>query len=253
MKLTVVGCSGSFPGPESAASCYLVEADGYRVVLDLGSGAIGELQRYVGIYDVDAVLITHLHPDHYIDLCGYYVARKYRPGGPAPRIPVYGPEETARRTALAYDLPVESGMSDEFSFAAYGSEPFDLGPFRVATEMMNHPVAAYGIRLEHRGRVVAYSGDTGTCDALQRLAKGADLFLCEASFHEGRDTAPDLHLNGREAGEAAREAGAQQLVLTHIPPWNDPARTLAEAAKAYEGPTELARPGLTYHLWPPHS
>ena len=248
MKLTVVGCSGSFPGPEAAASCYLVEADGYRVLLDLGNGALGELQRYVGIYDIDAVLISHLHPDHYMDLCGYYVARKYRPGGPPPRIPVYGPEGIAERMALAYDLPRDPGMREEFSFSNYGTEPFELGPLRVMTELMNHPVPAYGIRLEHDGHALTYSGDTAPCDALQRLAKGADLFLCEASFHEGRDTVPDIHLNGREAAEAAREAGAQRLILTHIPPWNDPARTLAEAARAYDGPTDLAKPGSTYEV-----
>ena len=95
MRLTVVGCSGSFPGPDSPASCYLVEQDGYRVVLDLGNGALGQLQRYVSLDDVDAVLISHLHVDHVIDLCSYYVARRYRPAGPlaaaARRRPVWHP------------------------------------------------------------------------------------------------------------------------------------------------------------------
>jgi len=248
VKLTVVGCSGSFPGPGSPASCYLVEADGYRVLLDLGNGALGELARYVGIYDIQAILISHLHPDHYIDLCAYYVARKYRPGGPAPRIPVYGPPDTAQRAARAYGLPIQPGMTEEFCFRDYGQEPFDLGPFRVVTALMNHPIPAYGVRLEHDGRVLTYSGDTASCAALNQLAKDADLFLCEASFLEGRDAAPDVHLNGREAAQAARDAQAQRLVLTHIPPWNDPARTLAEAAPAYDGPVELARPGRTYEL-----
>ena len=84
MRLTVVGCSGSFPGPDSAASCYLVEADGFRVLLDLGNGALGPLQRYADIYAVDAVLVSHLHSDHFIDLCSYYVALRYRdPDGAA--------------------------------------------------------------------------------------------------------------------------------------------------------------------------
>jgi ribonuclease BN (tRNA processing enzyme) len=104
MRLTVVGCSGSFPGPASAASCYLVEATGaddrtWRILLDLGSGALGPLQRYTSLYDVDAVLLSHLHPDHCLDLTGLYVALKYRPAGPAPAVPVHGPTGTAQRLA----------------------------------------------------------------------------------------------------------------------------------------------------------
>lgn len=248
MKLTVVGCSGSYPGPDSAASCYLVECAGYRALLDLGNGALGQLARYVDIYDIDAVLISHLHPDHYMDLCGYYVARKYRPGGPAPRIPVYGPEGIAERMSIAYDLPPNPGMAEEFGFRHFPETSWDLGPLRVTAELVNHPIPAYGLRLEHEGRVLTYSGDTAACDTLDKLAQGADLFLCEASFHVHRDTIPDIHLNGREAGETAARAGVHRLVLTHLPPWNDNEQTLAEAAPVYDGPTELAYAGATYEI-----
>ena len=97
MRLTIVGCAGSFPGPDSAASCYLVEADDdagrrWRVLLDLGSGALGPLQRHLPLADLDAVLLSHLHPDHCADLCGLYVALRYNPAGrPERRLPVYGP------------------------------------------------------------------------------------------------------------------------------------------------------------------
>ncbi|GAA3061414.1 hypothetical protein GCM10020000_50780 [Streptomyces olivoverticillatus] len=107
MKLTVIGCSGSFPSTESACSSYLVEADGYRLLLDMGNGALGELQRHIGLYDLDAVLLSHLHPDHCIDMCGYFVARYYRhDGGRADAIPVLGPEGTEKRLVTAYgDAP----------------------------------------------------------------------------------------------------------------------------------------------------
>ncbi len=97
MRLTIVGCSGSFPGPDSPASCYLVEADDdsgrtWRVLLDLGNGSLGPLQRHVDLADLDALLISHLHPDHYMDACGLYVARRYHPAGAVgPALPVYGP------------------------------------------------------------------------------------------------------------------------------------------------------------------
>jgi ribonuclease BN (tRNA processing enzyme) len=248
VKLTVVGCSGSFPGPDSPASCYLVDAEGFRLLLDLGSGALGPLQRHVGVDEVDAVVLSHLHSDHCLDMCSYYVARRYHPGGPLPPIPVYGPAGTGERLARAYDPSAGSGMTDEFRFHTYPDGAFDVGPFRVTAVAVSHPVETHALRVEHGGRVLAYSGDTAPCDGLVRAAKGADTFLCEASFHVGRDTVPDLHLNGREAAEHATRAGVGRLLVTHIPPWNDPQRTLAEAATAYDGPTELARADATYDV-----
>ena len=115
MRLTVVGCSGSYPGPDSPASCYLLEAEHdrvgrtWRVLLDLGSGALGALHRYADPLAIDAVFLSHLHADHCLDLCGYYVLRKYHPSGPQPRIPVWGPVDTADRMARAYDLPPSAG------------------------------------------------------------------------------------------------------------------------------------------------
>jgi ribonuclease BN (tRNA processing enzyme) len=253
VKLTVVGCSGSFPGPEGPASCYLVEAphaDGiFRLVLDLGSGALGPLQRHAPLDGVSAVLLTHLHPDHCMDLCGYYVARRYAPHGPLPPLPVHGPAGTADRLARAYDLPPSPGMTEQFAFTTLvAGAPFALGPFQVTAVRVDHPVEAYAVRVEHGGRSIVYSGDTGACDALVELARGADLFLCEAGFQDGRDNEPNVHLNGREAAEHATRAGVELLVLTHVPPWNDPMRTLAEASSAYDGPVQLAKPGATYEL-----
>src|SRR5437868_9100151 len=99
MLLTVVGCSGSFPGPESAASCYLLEAEGFRLVIDLGNGALGVLQRHAELSGIDAICVSHLHADHCVDLAAYWVARQYNPGGALPPIPVYGPRGTAQRVA----------------------------------------------------------------------------------------------------------------------------------------------------------
>ncbi|MFI1095163.1 MBL fold metallo-hydrolase [Streptomyces sp. NPDC020917] len=250
MKLTVVGCSGSFPSADSACSSYLVEAEGFRMLLDMGNGALGELQRHVGLYDLDAVLLSHLHADHCIDMCGYFVARYYRhDGGPASAIPVYGPDGTERRLNIAYgDVPDEKCMSEVFDFRTLEPGSFRLGPFSITTDLVSHPVEAYGFRIEHGGSVLAYSGDTGPCPALQGLAEDADLFLCEASFTDGKEDIPDLHLNGREAGQAATRAGAARLVLTHIPPWTNPSVNLRDAQGAYDGPVELAKAGAVYEL-----
>jgi ribonuclease BN (tRNA processing enzyme) len=250
MLLTVVGCSGSFPSVESACSSYLVEADGFRLLIDMGNGALGELQRHCGLYDLDAVLLSHLHADHCIDMCAYFVARYYRhDGGPASAIPVYGPAGTERRLNIAYgDVPDEKCMSEVFDFRTLESGTFRLGPFSVTTDLVSHPVEAYGFRIEHEGSTLAYSGDTGPCDALRGLAQGADLFLCEASFTYGKEEIPDLHLNGREAGQVADRAGAGRLVLTHIPPWTDTERNLADAREEFDGPVEAARAGAVHHI-----
>ena len=168
MRLTVIGCSGSFPGPDSPASCYLVEADGFALLLDLGNGALGPLQRHIGLYDIEAVLLSHLHADHCLDLCGYWVARTYAPDGPKPRIPVYGPDGVADRMARAYDLDLDPGMRQAFDFHTLGPGAFELGPFTITTAPMSHPVEAYGFRVEHGGTAIAYSGDTGSWPLRQR-------------------------------------------------------------------------------------
>jgi ribonuclease BN (tRNA processing enzyme) len=264
VRLTVVGCSGSFPGVGSPASCYLLQApdeltgETVSVVVDLGSGALGALQRYVRPDGIDAVLLSHMHPDHFMDLCGLYVARRYDPAGPAqPRLRVHGPSNALARLSEAYGEDGAGKMEHVYDVVPWvgdvdqeGAEPDDgstvrVGPFTVTARRVDHPVEAYGMRVEHGGRVLAYSGDTDTCDALVELARDADVLLAEASFQEGRDDEHrGVHLTGRRAGEVATVAGARSLVLTHLPPWTDAAVVLAEAKGAYDGPVRVAAPGL---------
>jgi ribonuclease BN (tRNA processing enzyme) len=252
MRLTVIGCSGSFAGPEAAASCYLVEADdtggrSWRILLDLGSGALGALQRFAAPESVDAIFFSHLHPDHCLDLCGYYVFRKYHPGGALPSIPVWGPVGVAERMSRAYDLTEEHGMTAEFDFHEYAG-PVEVGPFRVDPVRVAHPVPAYGLRVTAGGSTLAYTGDTGPCEALDRLADGADLLLAEASFRHGDTNPHDLHLTGRDAGEVAARNAVPRLVITHVPPWYTTADMLAEARTAYDGDIEAATPGASYRI-----
>ncbi|WP_221634234.1 MBL fold metallo-hydrolase [Nocardioides luti] len=249
--MTVVGCCGSFPGPESPASCYLLEADHHgrtwRVLLDLGSGALGALQRYADPLEVDAVLLSHLHADHCLDLAGYYVMRKYHPDGPQPRIPVWGPDGTADRMARAYDLPLDPGMHEEFDFRAWDG-PVQIGPFAVEPVAVDHPVPAYGLRVTADGVTLGYSGDTGPCPGLDEVARDVDVLLAEASFVVGGDNPDGLHLTGADCGAVASRAGARSLLVTHVPPWHDPEVALREATGLYDGPCELARAGAVYEV-----
>ncbi|MFT4264406.1 MAG: MBL fold metallo-hydrolase [Nocardioides sp.] len=258
MKLTVVGCSGSYPGPDSPASCYLVEAEGpdgsggtrtWRILLDLGNGALGALHRYADPLAVDAVFLSHLHADHCLDMTSYYVMRKYHPRGQQPKIPVYGPKGTGWRLARAYDLPRTPGMREEFTFRRHHHrESVEVGPFTVTAYEVEHPVPAYAFRIEADGAVLAYTGDTGPTDTLLETARDADLLLAEASFREADVNPPALHLTGLEAGRVAARSGARRLVLTHIPPWHDSQEILAEAKSAYDGAPELATAGAVYTL-----
>jgi ribonuclease BN (tRNA processing enzyme) len=248
MRLTVLGCAGSFPGPESACSAYLVEAEGFRLLIDFGSGSLSALQRYAGIGAVDAIMLTHLHCDHMLDACTYVVVRRYAPGGPMPPLPVYAPMGAAERISAAYSSENEP-VDDVYTF--YGLQPgtFPIGPFTVTADRVNHPIETYGVRVEHNGKVLAYSSDTAPCDSLLRLAQGADLFLCEASYLDGVENPPDLHLTGGEAGEAATKADVGKLLLTHlVPAWVSEASTVEAASAAYAGPVEVVRPGSRYDL-----
>jgi ribonuclease BN (tRNA processing enzyme) len=252
MRLTVVGCSGSFPGPDSASSCYLVEAehDGgvFRVVLDMGSGSLGALQRYVALESVDAVLLSHLHPDHCLDMCAFYVVRRYHPDGPMDRLPVYGPDGAGERIARAYDLKPGAHMLDEFDFRAFPTEPFEVGPFAVSVSEVDHPVTAFAVKLSDPSGTLVYTGDTARCRSVESFAAGADLLLAEASFLESGDNPPHLHMTGGEAAEVAENAAVGRLVLTHIPPWHSAEVVLAEASPRFSGETLLATPGATFDI-----
>ncbi len=243
MRLTVIGCAGSFPGPDSPSSCYLLEAEGFRMVIDLGNGSLGVLQRYAELFGIDAICLSHLHADHCVDMGAYWVARQYTAEGPRPPIPVYGPRGTAERVA-GFGGEGLNQVQARFDCHDLEPGPVEIGPFLVTTDRMNHPVETFAFRVEHAGWRLAYSADTGESDALARLAEGVDLLLCEASFLEGPGRRPDLHLTARQAAEHATRAGAGQLVLTHLVPWNDRERSLAEAAGAYHGPLSLATSGL---------
>jgi ribonuclease BN (tRNA processing enzyme) len=140
-------------------------------------------------------------------------------------------------------------MRPEFDFHEWADgSSYEIGPFAVTVARVAHPVACFAMRLEHAGRSLVYSGDTGVSDALVTLSQGADLLLCEASYVEGADNPPALHLTGKEAGEHAAKAGVDRLLLTHIPPWYDGAVALAEATPAFHGPVHLAQPGTTYEI-----
>ncbi|WP_323099513.1 MBL fold metallo-hydrolase [Intrasporangium sp. YIM S08009] len=255
MDVTIVGCSGSFAGPDSPASSYLVRAEHegrtWSVVLDLGNGALGALQRHVVPYEVDAVVLSHLHVDHCIDMCGLYVMTRYVPGGTGRGpLPTWGPPGAGAHLARAYGSGESEALLAAFDFHDLRDrECFTVGPFTITPMRVEHPVEAFGFRVEAGGRTLVYTGDTDTCPQLSDLMAEADLVLADSAFVDGRDTVPGIHLSGRRAAEAAVAAGGvRRLMLTHIPAWNDPEVCRAQAAEVWPGDVELAEPDATYTL-----
>jgi ribonuclease BN (tRNA processing enzyme) len=262
MKLTIVGCSGSLSGPDSAASSYLVQAPyqdrTFSLLLDFGPGAMGALYRHLDPRELDAIALSHLHADHCLDLCGYYVAACYSPSAPWPRRPVYGPSNAASRIAQAYEVPRgDSGVSEhgtpiDMHFDWRTWQPSQrVGPFTVRTVRVDHPVEAYAIRVEEGipgGGAMVYSGDTGPSEALVQIADGVDLLLVESAFLDHPDNPDGMHLSGAQAAAIGQAAGVGAIVLTHIPPWYVPDRILAEATPHFDGPVSLAKPGAVWDI-----
>jgi len=246
MRVTVVGCAGSFPSADSAASCYLLEAEGFRLVIDMGNGAFGSLQKYAPLFGIDAICLSHLHGDHCVDLGAYAVARHYYgPDGPLPTIPVYAPAGAPERLAPAFGL-VADELIERFIFERLAPGSFEIGPFAVTTAHVNHTVETFGFRVSHNGWTMAYSADTGESAALVELARDANLLLAEASFLDQPGNPVGVHLSARQAGEHAAKAGAGHLALTHLVVTNDAEASRAEAASAFGGRLTLAAPGESY-------
>ena len=252
MLLTVLGCSGSVPAPASPASGYLLRAEGTSVVLDLGNGTFGALQRHVDPFSLDGLLFSHLHPDHCADVSSLTVYRRYHPNPlPGGAVPLYGPSDAAERLVAAYapnaDERKVTDLSDVYSFRSYGAAVV-IGPFDVRAVPVEHPCEAYALRIGHAGRTLVFSGDTGPCRQLVELASGADVLLAEASWPDRPNNPLGIHMSGRDAGEAAAVAGVGRLLITHVPPWTDPDQVLTEAKAAFDGPVELVRQGAHYEI-----
>lgn len=246
MQLTIVGCSGTVPGPDAACSAYLLEHDGFRLLLDAGPGSIGALQRSVGLLDLNAVVLSHLHPDHWLDMVCYTYARRYHPSGQPPPLPVYAPTGSSERITAAFDEAPP--LRDIYNFHALDGTPAEIGPFRLDFIRTNHPIECYAMRVSANGSSVVYSADTGECPGLIDLARGSNLFLCEAAWGTRKDAPPDLHLSGREAGQHARRADTGHLLVTHLMPWADRDGTYDDAQTAFGGTTTLVLPHTTFDV-----
>lgn len=228
MQLTVYGNNATCPEPGGACACYLVEAAGVRVLFDMGNGSLSFFGRGYDLAALDAIVISHLHFDHFGDLfCAKYQLESRRAyGEPVPVLPLYAP----RLPDWAAAELLDNGVFDYH--AVSDGTAFCVGGVRVRAYAMRHLVESYGFRITDGRRTLAYSGDTGVCDALAPLCAGCDTLLCEATFHAGMGAEEGHHLSAATAGALARQAGAGALLLTHYHAGNA-ARILKEAQAAF--------------------
>ncbi|WP_370624999.1 MBL fold metallo-hydrolase [Corynebacterium sp. TAE3-ERU12] len=230
--------------PGEPASGYLVQGPEGALVMDLGPGSFGELQRHIDPCSVD-VALSHLHADHCLDLPGMIVWRRFHPkdGGGA-KANLFGPSDTAERIGRASAETGDSidDISDTFNVHTLTArQSFQAGGMTVTPFPMVHPIVTFGFRVESADYCMAYTGDTAWTDELVEMAQGADLLLAEATWcGSAEGPVAGMHISGFEAGRAAREAGVRELVLTHIPPYNDKEAALAAARSEFDGPVSLA-------------
>jgi ribonuclease BN (tRNA processing enzyme) len=254
-RLVVLGSCGAWPEPRRACAGFLLEHDGYRVALDLGYATLPPLLsalNSVVAEGLHAVVVTHDHPDHVVDLHGLMRARLYT-HPQRPRIALYAPEAVLERIASLEDGD-RSLTERVFAWRPLPADAYDVGPFRLESWALPHYVPNAGVRLSTAGLTVAYTGDTGPDPALAEVGRDADLYIVDSTDHHQQGGSPQppgersMNLTAREAGDAARAARARRLLLTHFWPGNDRDRSREEAAEVFAGEVLIANEGEAIRL-----
>ena len=244
MNLTVLGCYGPYPTAGGACSGYLLEEDGYSILIDCGNGTLSRLQAHISFKALQAVLISHLHSDHMADLLimryGLELALA-RGERLSPLFLCAPPDPAAEFERLPYKnayrlAPLEEGQR------------LEIGPFSITFQKTVHILPCLAMRLETARGVLVYSGDTEIHPGLADFARGADLFLCEANYqNEDMSANPPNHLSAAQAARIAVQAGVKRLLLTHFHPERDPAVSLRQARDFFPA-AEAAREGAIYQV-----
>ncbi len=240
LTVTVLGSAGSYPGPDRACSGYLVQGGGTTVWMDAGSGTMSNLQRHIRLDEIDAIVLSHEHPDHWADINGFQVACSYGEG--PDRVPVYAP-------ASMHDMAYQFNKSPlEWQTVTDGSA-VQIGGQSWTFSRTDHPPETLASRVEADGVAFGYTADTGTGWAPAEFLRGLDLLLAEATFQDedaaevAKEPGEVGHLSARQAGALAKAAEIPRLVITHIWPTHDVELSRRQAEEGFGGPVELANDG----------
>lgn len=247
MRLDVLGCSGTYPRAGGPASGYLLSHQSTHILCDAGFGTFVELIDRIEPDRLDAVVLSHRHPDHCVDFLALHHALAF---GPYERrgLPVFCAPGLEARIADFLGAGEGHVLYEVFDFHEVGeTNHVDVGPFYLRFAAAAHSVPTIATRFEADGRSITYSADTGPGGGFPGLAKGSNVMLCEASIEGERDEHHFVHhLTATEAGQTARDSGVEKLILTHLPPSLDSEQVLAEARAAFGDGVVLASPGDVY-------
>ena len=233
LSVTVLGCSGTYAAPGGACSGYLVRAGTTALWLDAGPGTLANLQRHIDLDELDAVVLSHAHPDHWVDVLPFHNVVRYvkvRSG-----LPVLSPAKVAELATA-----VNGALAPAFDWRIVGDGSVErVGALTLRFSRTDHPGETLAVRVDGDGASLGYSADTGPAWSLSALGPGLGLALCEASLPAEQEGSVQ-HLTARQAGADARAAGARRLVLTHLQPGIDPERSQADATEAFGAPVDVA-------------
>jgi ribonuclease BN (tRNA processing enzyme) len=264
LRITVLGKSPSWQDADGACSGYLVEEGHHALLLDCGNGVFGKLRCVRDYTTVDAVVISHLHADHFLDLVPYSYALTYAPrqqpvpvdrwpGTTSPARPRLhapaGARGTFRRVVGAWGN--EDLVENAFDLAEYAAaDELELGPLRIRFHEVPHFLTTHAIEIRsaQSGGRFTYGADSAPNDEVVRFARGTDLLMIEATLPRPERAGPRGHLTPGEAGEHGRRAGAQRLVLTHLSDELDELWARNEAERTFDGPVAVARTGAVYEV-----
>lgn len=244
MKLTVIGFRGGYPGKDEATSGYLLEEDGFSLLVDCGSAVISQLQRYMKPEDLDAAIISHYHPDHVADIGILQHARFIQSflKSVDPKMPIYGHQEDALGFQQLTYKEVTKGIGYN------PNSTLEIGPFTISFLRTNHPVPCFAMRFEAGGKALVYTADTSFKEEFVEFSKNADLLLCECNFYQGQNGQAAGHMTSEDAGTLANKANVGALILTHLPLYGNVDQLVEEAKSFYKGNITLANSGLMRNI-----
>ena len=240
IRWTTLG-SAPYPRPDEPSSGYLLQGDGANVLVDIGGGALAAVQNYIHLEDLHAVWISHLHADHFADMPLLYYAWAYAQQSMR-KIPVLGPPGWAKRVEDFVKSASDHHMANVFQVVELKDRGIaEIGQLKIQARAVEHGVPAFGLTASLGDSLLAYSGDSGPCDNLLTLAKGARVLVSEV----GTDVIeiPSVHCSPEDAGITAQHAGVRRLILTHLATGLSEEEAIERAAEHFNGPIEVARPG----------
>ncbi len=246
IELDVLGAGPAYSDrPGSAGAAYLVRSGSTAIVLDLGQGAFPRLAARLEPSSLDAVLVSHLHPDHFIDLVAlrHYLRWQFQP---TRRVRVIAPAGLETRLDALHDEPGFTAASLDVEPITVGS--IDIGALRVEAVRVTHTQDSHAFRVSVHGDGVGvvYSGDCGRAEDLDPLVRAGDTLLSEVSFGPGPVTPDAMHLDGPAVGALAARTRAGRVLLTHLQMGFDPTATVDSVTAIYDGPVHLVEPGAQF-------